>query len=177
MKNLHKNEHDICAIDSINTPDTDNVNLVKCVDLKDNCIEHSNGNNLQGMKEEHKEATNFVDTGHGPNRKKRWRNQAYGNGGLYKEHTEARDEFHIKKKKFKDGDKRHHKNKGPIKVDWQRIKYYREGTLPPPMEHPCCHILEAPIIKLTTLKKCSMGGNPCSLQFLSLFIFCFSHSQ
>ncbi|KAL0345390.1 UNVERIFIED_CONTAM: hypothetical protein Sradi_4370300 [Sesamum radiatum] len=89
-----------------------------------------------GMKEEHKEATNFVDTGHEPNRKKRWRNQAYENGGLYKEHTKVRDEFHMKKKKFKDGDKRHHKNKGPIKVDWQKIKHYLEGTLPPPMEHP-----------------------------------------
>ncbi|KAL0404784.1 UNVERIFIED_CONTAM: hypothetical protein Sradi_2119200 [Sesamum radiatum] len=91
---------------------------------------------LRGMKEEHKEATNFVDTGHEPNRKKRWRNQAYENGGLYKEHTKVRDEFHMKKKKFKDGDKRHHKNKGPIKVDWQKIKHYLEGTLPPPMEHP-----------------------------------------
>ncbi|KAL0345410.1 UNVERIFIED_CONTAM: hypothetical protein Sradi_4372300 [Sesamum radiatum] len=115
MKYLHKNEHDICEINSINS---------------------SNGNNLQGMKKEHKEAINFVDTGHGPNRKKRWRNQAYENGGLYKEHTKARDEFHMKKKKFKNGDKQHHKNKGPIKVDWQRIKHYLEGTLPPPMEHP-----------------------------------------
>ncbi|KAL0373948.1 UNVERIFIED_CONTAM: hypothetical protein Sradi_3310500 [Sesamum radiatum] len=117
MKYLLKNEHDICAIDSINTPKTNNVHLVKCLDLKDNCINNSNGNNLQGMKEEHKEATNFVDTGHEPNRKKRWRNQAYKNGGLYKEHTKVRDEFHMKKKKFKDGDKRHHKNKGLIKVD------------------------------------------------------------
>ncbi|KAL0404366.1 UNVERIFIED_CONTAM: hypothetical protein Sradi_2077400 [Sesamum radiatum] len=114
MKYLHKNEHDICAIKSINS---------------------SNGNNLQGMKEEHKEAKNFVDAGHGPNRKKRWRNQAYENVGLYKEHTKARDEFHMKKKKFKDGDKRHYKNKGPIKVDWQRIKHYLEGASPPPVEH------------------------------------------
>ncbi|KAL0430789.1 UNVERIFIED_CONTAM: hypothetical protein Sradi_0704900 [Sesamum radiatum] len=50
------------------------------------------------MKEEHKEVANFVDTGHEPNKKKRWRNQAYENGGLYKEHTKAWDEFHIKKK-------------------------------------------------------------------------------
>ncbi|KAL0462054.1 UNVERIFIED_CONTAM: hypothetical protein Slati_0093000 [Sesamum latifolium] len=88
------------------------------------------------MKEEHKKVANFVDTGHGPNRKKRWRNQTFENDGLYKEHTKARDESHMRKKKFKDGDKRHHKNKGPIKVDWQKIKRYLEGTLPPPVKHP-----------------------------------------
>ncbi|KAL0401477.1 UNVERIFIED_CONTAM: hypothetical protein Slati_4177600 [Sesamum latifolium] len=86
-------------------------------------------------KEEHKEVTNFIDTGHEPNKKKRWRNQAYKNGELYKEHTKARDESRMRKKKFKDGVKRHHKNKGPIKVDWQRIKHYLKGV-PPPVEHP-----------------------------------------
>ncbi|KAL0463612.1 UNVERIFIED_CONTAM: hypothetical protein Slati_0248800 [Sesamum latifolium] len=69
-------------------------------------------------------------------RKKRWRNQAYENGWLYKEYTKAGDESHMRKKKFKDGDKRHHKNKGPIKVDWQRIKHYLEGTSPPLVEPP-----------------------------------------
>ncbi|KAL0455052.1 UNVERIFIED_CONTAM: hypothetical protein Slati_0844400 [Sesamum latifolium] len=71
MKYLHKNEHDIFAIDSIKTPRIDNANLAKCKALKENCIENFNGNNLQDMKEEHKEATNFVDTGHEPNTKKR----------------------------------------------------------------------------------------------------------
>ncbi|KAL0411211.1 UNVERIFIED_CONTAM: hypothetical protein Slati_3710800 [Sesamum latifolium] len=117
MKYLHNNEHDIFAIDSINTTRIDNAYLTKCKALKENCIENSNGNNLHDMKEEHKGVTNFVDTGHEPNRKKRWRNQAYENCGLYKDHTKARDESHMKKKKFKDDDKRHHKNKGSIKVD------------------------------------------------------------
>ncbi|KAL0386054.1 UNVERIFIED_CONTAM: hypothetical protein Sradi_2999700 [Sesamum radiatum] len=87
------------------------------------------------MKEEHKEVANFVDTGHKPNRKKKWRNQAYENCGLYKKHTKTWDEFHTKKKKFKDGDKQHHKNKGPIKVDWEMIKHYLERASPPPVEH------------------------------------------
>ncbi|KAL0401941.1 UNVERIFIED_CONTAM: hypothetical protein Slati_4224000 [Sesamum latifolium] len=60
----------------------------------------------------------------------------YESGGSYMEHTKARDESYMRKKKFKDGDKRHHKNKGPIKVDWQRIKHYLEGASPPPVEHP-----------------------------------------
>ncbi|KAL0355632.1 UNVERIFIED_CONTAM: hypothetical protein Sradi_4010100 [Sesamum radiatum] len=152
-KYLHKNEHDICAINSINS---------------------SNGNNLQGVKEEHKEATNFVDTGHGPNRKKRWRNQAYENGGLYKEHTKARDVFHMKKKSSR-----------MVTSDIIRtralLKWIGKGSNTTLREHfhllwstpSCSHILEAPIVKLTTLKKRSMGGNPCSLQFLSLFYFLF----
>ncbi|KAL0411056.1 UNVERIFIED_CONTAM: hypothetical protein Slati_3695300 [Sesamum latifolium] len=71
LKNLHKNEHDIFAINSINTPRTDSANLAKCKALKENCILSSNENNLQDMKKEHKEATTFVDTGHEPNKKKR----------------------------------------------------------------------------------------------------------
>ncbi|KAL0405480.1 UNVERIFIED_CONTAM: hypothetical protein Slati_3861900 [Sesamum latifolium] len=63
MKYLHKNEHDIFAIDSINTPGTNNVHLVKCEDSKGDYIENSNGDNLQDMKEEHEEVSNFVDTG------------------------------------------------------------------------------------------------------------------
>ncbi|KAL0394740.1 UNVERIFIED_CONTAM: hypothetical protein Slati_4440200 [Sesamum latifolium] len=75
------------------------------------------------------------DTGHEPNRKKRWMNQTYKSGGSYMEHTKARDESYMRRKKFKDGDKRHHKNKGPIKVNWQRIKHYLKGASPPPVEH------------------------------------------
>ncbi|KAL0303409.1 UNVERIFIED_CONTAM: hypothetical protein Sradi_6209000 [Sesamum radiatum] len=133
IKYLHKNEHDIFANDGINTPRTDSANLAKCKTLKENCIESSNDNNLQDMKEEHKEATNFVDTGHEPNKKKM--NQTYKSSESYMEHTKARDESYMRRKKFKDGDKRHHKNKGPIKVDWQRIKHYLEGASPPPVEH------------------------------------------
>ncbi|KAL0405595.1 UNVERIFIED_CONTAM: hypothetical protein Slati_3873400 [Sesamum latifolium] len=169
MKYMHKKEHDIFAIDSINTFGTD----VKCEDPKEDCIENSNEDNLQDMKEEHEEVLNFVDTGQEvksklqkklllngstsnpkvkspfevssdrkkasedkwgrPNRMKRWRNQVDENVGFYKEHTKAWNESHMKKKKFKDGDKRHHKNKGPIKVDWQRLKHYIEGA-PPPVE-------------------------------------------
>ncbi|KAL0412135.1 UNVERIFIED_CONTAM: hypothetical protein Slati_3803200 [Sesamum latifolium] len=54
-----------------------------------------------------------------PNRMKSWRNQVDENVGFYKEYTKAWNVSHMKKKKFKDDDKRHHKNKGPIKVDWQ----------------------------------------------------------
>ncbi|KAL0434871.1 UNVERIFIED_CONTAM: hypothetical protein Sradi_0195000 [Sesamum radiatum] len=173
MKYLHKNEHDICAIDSINTPKTNNVHLVKYLDLKDNCINNSNGNNLQGMKE----ATNFVDTGHEPNRKKRWRNQAYENGGLYKEHTKVRDEFHMKKKSSRMVTNDIIRTRALLKWIGKRSnttlrEHFHLWSTP-----SCSHILEAPIVKLTTLKKRSMGGNPCSLQFLSLFYFCFSHSQ
>ncbi|KAL0315257.1 UNVERIFIED_CONTAM: hypothetical protein Scaly_2873000 [Sesamum calycinum] len=96
MKYLHTNEHDICAIGSINTPRTDSADLAKCKVFKEN----SNENNLQVMKEKHKEVTNFVDTEHEPNRKKRWRNQTYENGGLYKDHTKARDESYMRKKKI-----------------------------------------------------------------------------
>ncbi|KAL0412286.1 UNVERIFIED_CONTAM: hypothetical protein Slati_3818300 [Sesamum latifolium] len=71
-----------------------------------------------------------------PNRMKRWRNQVDENVGFYKEHTKAWNESHMKKKKFKDGDKRHHKNKSPIKVDWQTLKHYIEGTQPPRLEPP-----------------------------------------
>ncbi|KAL0413474.1 UNVERIFIED_CONTAM: hypothetical protein Sradi_1549100 [Sesamum radiatum] len=149
MKYLHKKEHDIFAIDSINTVGTDNVHLVKCKNLKEGCIENSNEDNLQDMKEEHEEVPSFVDTGQKvksklqkasednwgrPNRMtNRWRNQADKNGGFYKEHTKAWNESHMRKKKFKDGDKRHHKNKGLIKVDWQRLKHYIEGA-PSPVE-------------------------------------------
>ncbi|KAL0409370.1 UNVERIFIED_CONTAM: hypothetical protein Sradi_1871400 [Sesamum radiatum] len=77
-----------------------------------------------------------TNTRHEPNRKKRWRNQVYKNGGLYKKHTKAWDESHMRKTKFEDGDKRHHKHKAHIKVDWQRIKHYLEGTLPARMERP-----------------------------------------
>ncbi|KAL0445750.1 UNVERIFIED_CONTAM: hypothetical protein Slati_1702900 [Sesamum latifolium] len=166
-------EHAIFAIDSINTFGTDNVHLVKCEDQKEDCIENSNEDNLQDMKEEHKEVPNFVDTGQEvksklqkelllngsisspkvkppfevssdqkraregkwsrPNRMKRWRNQVDESVGFYKEHTKAWNESHMKNKKFKDGDKQIYKNKGPIKVDWQRLKHYIEGA-PPPVE-------------------------------------------
>ncbi|KAL0368338.1 UNVERIFIED_CONTAM: hypothetical protein Scaly_1052700 [Sesamum calycinum] len=89
MKYLHKNEHDICAIDSINTPQIDSADLAKCKIPKENFIKNSNGNNSKVMKEKHKEVTNFVDRRHEPNRKKTWRNQAYENGGLHKDHTKA----------------------------------------------------------------------------------------
>ncbi|KAL0411123.1 UNVERIFIED_CONTAM: hypothetical protein Slati_3702000 [Sesamum latifolium] len=75
LKYLHKNEHDVFAIDTINTPKTDSANLAKTKALKENCIEIFNENNLQDMKKEHKEAKTFVDTGHEQNKKKRWRNQ------------------------------------------------------------------------------------------------------
>ncbi|KAL0361360.1 UNVERIFIED_CONTAM: hypothetical protein Sradi_3820500 [Sesamum radiatum] len=174
IKYLHKKEHDIFAIDIINTFGTDNVHLVKCEDPKEDYIENSNEDNLQDMKEEHEEVSNFVDTGQEmksklqkelllngstsnqkakpplevssdrkkasedkwvrPNRmKNRWRNQVDKNDRFYKEHTKAWNESHKRKKKFKDGDKRHHKNKSPIKVDWQRLKHYIEGA-PPPVE-------------------------------------------
>ncbi|KAL0432998.1 UNVERIFIED_CONTAM: hypothetical protein Slati_2634100 [Sesamum latifolium] len=63
MKYLHKKEHDIFAMDNINTFGTDNVHLVKCEDPKEDCIENSNEDNLQNMKKEHEEVPNFVDTG------------------------------------------------------------------------------------------------------------------
>ncbi|KAL0412202.1 UNVERIFIED_CONTAM: hypothetical protein Slati_3809900 [Sesamum latifolium] len=63
MKYLHKKEHAIFAIDSVNTFGTDNVHLVKCEDQKEDCIENSNEDNLQDMKEEHEDIPNFVDTG------------------------------------------------------------------------------------------------------------------
>ncbi|KAL0378521.1 UNVERIFIED_CONTAM: hypothetical protein Sradi_3157600 [Sesamum radiatum] len=151
MKYLHKNEHDIFVIDSINTPRTSNANLAKCKALKENSIEKSNENNLQDMKEEHKEVANFVDAGHEPNTKKRWRNQAYENGELYKEHTKARDEFHIKNKKFKDGDKRLIKTRA-------LLKWIGRGSSTTLREHfyllwstpSYFHILEGSIVKLTT---------------------------
>ncbi|KAL0405134.1 UNVERIFIED_CONTAM: hypothetical protein Slati_3827300 [Sesamum latifolium] len=62
MKYLHKKEHAIFSIDSINTFGTDNVHLVKCEEPKEDCIENSNGDNLQKMKEEHEEVLIFVDT-------------------------------------------------------------------------------------------------------------------
>ncbi|KAL0455078.1 UNVERIFIED_CONTAM: hypothetical protein Slati_0847000 [Sesamum latifolium] len=176
IKYLYKNEHHIFAIDSLNTPRSDNVRLVKCEDPKEDCIKNSIGDNLQDMKEEHDEVTSFVDTReevmsklqkllllkgstsnhkvkqpveassdwkkasedkwHQPNAMKRWRNQAYDNFELYKECTKAWHESHVRKKKFKDGDKRHHTNKGPIIVDWQRLKHYMEGTPPPTIEPP-----------------------------------------
>ncbi|KAL0458494.1 UNVERIFIED_CONTAM: hypothetical protein Slati_0476600 [Sesamum latifolium] len=71
-----------------------------------------------------------------PNRMKRWRNQFDESVGFYKEHTKAWNESHMRKKKFKDGDKQHHKNKGPIKVDWQKLKHYIEGAQPPRLEPP-----------------------------------------
>ncbi|KAL0286853.1 UNVERIFIED_CONTAM: hypothetical protein Sangu_2469600 [Sesamum angustifolium] len=97
MKYLHKNEHDICAIDSINTPRTDSADLAKCKVPKENFIEKCNKNNLQVIKEENKEIITFVDTGHEPNRNKRWRNQAYKNGGLYKDHTKKWGKSHMRK--------------------------------------------------------------------------------
>ncbi|KAL0463364.1 UNVERIFIED_CONTAM: hypothetical protein Slati_0224000 [Sesamum latifolium] len=42
IKYLHKNEHDIFAIDSINTPGANNVHLVKGEDSKGDYIENSN---------------------------------------------------------------------------------------------------------------------------------------
>ncbi|KAL0462103.1 UNVERIFIED_CONTAM: hypothetical protein Slati_0097900 [Sesamum latifolium] len=62
MKYLHKKEHDIFVIDSIKTLGTNNVQLVKCEEPKGDCIENSNGDNLQEMKEEQEEVPNFVDT-------------------------------------------------------------------------------------------------------------------
>ncbi|KAL0420900.1 UNVERIFIED_CONTAM: hypothetical protein Slati_3112900 [Sesamum latifolium] len=157
VEDVLKKEHDIFAINNINTFGIDNVHLVKCEEPKGDCIENSNGDSLQEMKEEHEEVLSFVDTEQEvksklqkesflngstsnpkvkppfevlsdrkqasegkwgrPNRMKRWRNQVDENVGFYKEHTKAWNESHMKKKKFKDGDKRHHKNKGPIKVD------------------------------------------------------------
>ncbi|KAL0415791.1 UNVERIFIED_CONTAM: hypothetical protein Slati_3411000 [Sesamum latifolium] len=130
MKYLHKKEHDIFTIDSVNTFGTDNVHLFKCEDQKEDCIKNSNEDNLQNMKEEHEEVPNFIDIGQEvklkfqktseekwgrPNIMKRWRNQADENVGFYKEHTKAWNDSHMRKKKFKDGDKRRHKNKGPLK--------------------------------------------------------------
>ncbi|KAL0367422.1 UNVERIFIED_CONTAM: hypothetical protein Sradi_3632300 [Sesamum radiatum] len=63
MKYLYKKEHDIFAIDNINTFGTDNVHLVKCENPKEGCIENSNEDNLHDMKEEHEEVPSFVDTG------------------------------------------------------------------------------------------------------------------
>ncbi|KAL0383090.1 UNVERIFIED_CONTAM: hypothetical protein Scaly_0596300 [Sesamum calycinum] len=90
MKYPCKNEHDISAIDRINATTTDNVHLVKCEDPKEDCIENSDGDNLQDIKEKHDEVSSFVDTKQEvnsklqkasedkwgqPNRMKRWRNQ------------------------------------------------------------------------------------------------------
>ncbi|KAL0434355.1 UNVERIFIED_CONTAM: hypothetical protein Slati_2769800 [Sesamum latifolium] len=169
MKYLYKKEHDIFAMDNINTFGTNNVHSVKCEDPKEDCIENSNEDNLQDMKEEHEEVPNFVDTEQEvksklqtelllngstsnpkvlppfktsdrkkasedkwcqPNIMKRWRNQVDESVGFYKEHTKAWNDSQMRKKKFKDGDKRHHKIKGPIKVDWQRLKHYIKGTPP-----------------------------------------------
>ncbi|KAL0406557.1 UNVERIFIED_CONTAM: hypothetical protein Slati_3969600 [Sesamum latifolium] len=55
MKYLHKKEYDIFAIDSINIPGTNNAHLVKCDDPTGDCIENSNGDNLQEMNEEQEE--------------------------------------------------------------------------------------------------------------------------
>ncbi|KAL0458600.1 UNVERIFIED_CONTAM: hypothetical protein Slati_0487200 [Sesamum latifolium] len=63
MKYLHKKEHDIFAIDSINSPGTNNVHLVKCEGPKGDCIENSNGDNLHEMNEEQEEVPSFIDTG------------------------------------------------------------------------------------------------------------------
>ncbi|KAL0411764.1 UNVERIFIED_CONTAM: hypothetical protein Slati_3766100 [Sesamum latifolium] len=96
-----------------------------------------------------------------PNRMKRWRNQVDNNVGFYKEHTKAWNKSHMKKKKCKDGDKRHHKNKGPIKVDWQTLKHYIEGTQPPRLEPPSSFLpIEGLTVKLMTLNKRCVGGNP-----------------
>ncbi|KAL0300182.1 UNVERIFIED_CONTAM: hypothetical protein Sangu_3134900 [Sesamum angustifolium] len=45
-----------------------------------------------------------VDKWRQPNRMKRWRNKVDENVELYKEHTKAWNESHMKKKKFKNGD-------------------------------------------------------------------------
>ncbi|KAL0447978.1 UNVERIFIED_CONTAM: hypothetical protein Slati_1925700 [Sesamum latifolium] len=63
MKYLHKKEHGIFAIDSINTPGTNNVRLVKCEDPTGDCIENSNRDKLREMNEEQEEVPSFVDTG------------------------------------------------------------------------------------------------------------------
>ncbi|KAL0430889.1 UNVERIFIED_CONTAM: hypothetical protein Sradi_0714900 [Sesamum radiatum] len=117
--------------------------------LADRSVKYPKGivEDVLEMNEEQEEVPNFVDTGQEvksklqkanednwgrPNRmKNRWRNQADKNGGFYKEHTKAWNESHMRKKKFKDGDKRHRKNKGLIKVNWQRVKHYIEGAPPP----------------------------------------------
>ncbi|KAL0451487.1 UNVERIFIED_CONTAM: hypothetical protein Slati_1126800 [Sesamum latifolium] len=206
MKYLHKNEHDIFAIDNINTFETNNVHLVKCEDPKEDCIENSNEDNLQGMKEEYEEVLNVVDTGQEvkskfqtvlllngstsnqkvkppfevsfdrekvsedkwvrPNRMKRWRNQVDENVGFYKKHTKGWNASHMRKKKFKDGDKRHHKNKGPIKVDWKRIEHYIKGHHRPLSYHLNFHkspqflLIECLNVELMILNKCYVGGNP-----------------
>ncbi|KAK4407869.1 hypothetical protein Sango_0367900 [Sesamum angolense] len=178
VKYLCKNEHDIFAIDSINATRIDNVHLVKCENPKVDCIENSNGDNLQSMKEKLEDVPSFIDIGQEvksklqkvlllngstsnqkvqppfeasfdrkktcedkwgrPNRMKRWRNQVDENVGFYKDHTKAWNDFHMRKKKIKDGDKRHHKNKGPIKVDWQTLKHYIKGE--PPRVEPWCRL-------------------------------------
>ncbi|KAL0391207.1 UNVERIFIED_CONTAM: hypothetical protein Scaly_0477800 [Sesamum calycinum] len=63
MKYLCKNEHDIFAIDNINATRTDNVHLVKYENLKVDCIENSNGDNLQSMKEKLEDVPSFIDIG------------------------------------------------------------------------------------------------------------------
>ncbi|KAK4382304.1 hypothetical protein Sango_2884900 [Sesamum angolense] len=146
MKSLHEKEHDIFAIDSINTLETNDAHLVKYDDPKENCIEKSNGDNLWDIKEKYDEVSSFVDIeqevksklqkesedkGGQSNRAKRWRNQVDQNVGLYKEHTTTWNESLMRTKKFKGVDKRHHKNKGPIRVDWQRLKHYIEWASPP----------------------------------------------
>ncbi|KAK4390345.1 hypothetical protein Sango_2097800 [Sesamum angolense] len=62
MKYLHKNEHDIFTIDSINTLGTNDVHLMKSNDPKENCIGNSNRDNLMDIKEKHEDVSSFVDT-------------------------------------------------------------------------------------------------------------------
>ncbi|KAL0396332.1 UNVERIFIED_CONTAM: hypothetical protein Scaly_0081600 [Sesamum calycinum] len=64
--------------------------------------------------------------GQHPDRMKKRRNQASRNI----------QGTHVRKKQFKDVDKRYHEYNGLTKVDWKRIKHYLEGTLPPPVESP-----------------------------------------
>ncbi|KAL0294909.1 UNVERIFIED_CONTAM: hypothetical protein Scaly_2540400 [Sesamum calycinum] len=61
MKSLLEKEHDIFAIDSINTLETNDAHLVKYDDPKENCIEKSNGDNLRDIKEKYDEVSIFVD--------------------------------------------------------------------------------------------------------------------
>ncbi|KAL0412296.1 UNVERIFIED_CONTAM: hypothetical protein Slati_3819300 [Sesamum latifolium] len=138
-------EHNIFAIDTINNFGTDTVHLVKYTGqevkskLQKEFLLNGSTSNLK-VKPPFEVSSDRKKTSEGkwgrPNRMKRWRNQVDENVGFYKEHTKAWNESHMKKKKFKDGDKRHHKNKSPIKVDWQTLKHYIEGTQPPRLEPP-----------------------------------------
>ncbi|KAL0286866.1 UNVERIFIED_CONTAM: hypothetical protein Scaly_2780300 [Sesamum calycinum] len=92
-----------------------------------------------------------------PNELDEIRHQTYENAKIFKEHTKAWHDAHLQSKEFVEGDKLLGE-KGPFKVNSHRLKQYLEGTPPPPVEHPSySHILEGPIVKLTTLKRRYIG--------------------